>query len=165
MLEISRIDLPDLRVSAGCFAGWRRDSMGAGRRRNVWARAFCNHTLRRGGVAWLILAHGAAARAGACVAAPGSDASAGVAADAPSPEPPERQSSGYREALLQADERGQYAADALVDGLPVRMLVDTGASDVFVSASTAARLGLVPLAVAGARLRRPTACRQRRPSF
>ena len=78
------------------------------------------------------------------VACSGAEASAGVAADAPSPEPPERQSSGYREALLRADERGQYAADALVDGLPVRMLVDTGASDVFVSASTAARLGLVP---------------------
>ena len=73
------------------------------------------------------------------VAAPGAVASAGVAANAPSPE---RQSSGYREALLRADERGQYAADALVNGLPVRMLVDTGASDVVVSASTAARLGL-----------------------
>jgi aspartyl protease family protein len=35
-------------------------------------------------------------------------------------------------------------ADALIDGLKVRMLVDTGASDVFVSALTAARLGLVP---------------------
>ena len=77
--------------------------------------------------------------------APGAVASAGVAADAPSPEPPVRESSGYREALLRADERGQYAADALIDGLPVRMLVDTGASDVVVSASTAARLGLVPL--------------------
>jgi aspartyl protease family protein len=64
--------------------------------------------------------------------------------DAPAPEPPRRQSSGYREALLEADERGQYAGEALVNGLPVRMLVDTGASDVFVSASTAARLGLVP---------------------
>lgn len=74
------------------------------------------------------------------------DASAGVAANARSPEPPERQSSGYREALLRADERGQYAADALLNGLPVRMLVDTGASDVFVSALTAARLGLVPSA-------------------
>jgi aspartyl protease family protein len=76
--------------------------------------------------------------------APAVDASAGVAANAPSPEPPDRQSSGYREALLRADERGQYAADALVNGMPVRMLVDTGASDVFVSASTAARLGLFP---------------------
>jgi aspartyl protease family protein len=46
--------------------------------------------------------------------------------------------------LLQADGRGQYAGEALINGLPVRMLVDTGASDVFVSASTAARLGLVP---------------------
>ena len=76
--------------------------------------------------------------------APGPVASAGVAANTPSPESPERQSSGYREALLRADERGQYAADALVNGLPVRMLVDTGASDVFVSASTATRLGLLP---------------------
>ncbi len=76
--------------------------------------------------------------------APAAVASAGVAADAPSPEPPERQSSGYREELLQADERGQYAADTLVNGLPVRMLVDTGASHVVVSALTAARLGLVP---------------------
>jgi aspartyl protease family protein len=76
-------------------------------------------------------------------------APAGVADDAPSPQPPapqppERQSSGSRETMLEADERGQYAADALINGLPVRMLVDTGASDVFVSASTAHRLGLTP---------------------
>ncbi len=71
-------------------------------------------------------------------------APAAVAADAPPPKRLERQSYGYREESLQADVRGQYAADALVDGLPVRMLVDTGASDVFVSASMAARLGLVP---------------------
>jgi aspartyl protease family protein len=70
-------------------------------------------------------------------------APAAVAADAPTPEP-ERQSSGYREAFLKADGRGQYAAGVLVNGLPVNMLVDTGASDVFVSASTAARLGLAP---------------------
>ena len=50
----------------------------------------------------------------------------------------------YRESALRADARGQYAADALVNGLPVHMLVDTGASDVVVSASTAARLGLIP---------------------
>lgn len=56
----------------------------------------------------------------------------------------EPQSSGYREALLEADGRGQYAAGVLVNGAPVAMLVDTGASDVFVSASTAARLGLAP---------------------
>jgi aspartyl protease family protein len=50
----------------------------------------------------------------------------------------------YRETALPADRQGQYVADALVNGAPVRMLVDTGATDVVVSASTAARLGLVP---------------------
>jgi aspartyl protease family protein len=89
--------------------------------------------------------HAAAAPAPAAVApASAARAPAGVAAEAASPEPTERQSSGYREALLQADGRGQYAADALVNGAPIRMLVDTGATDVFVSASTAARLGLAP---------------------
>ena len=72
------------------------------------------------------------------------------AADAPSPSQTERRSSGYREAMLEADERGQYAAGVLVNGLPVRMLVDTGASDVVVSASTAHRLGLAP---SGGRMR------------
>ena len=64
-------------------------------------------------------------------------APAAVAADPPSLTPRESQSFGYREASLQADGRGQYAAGVLVNGVPVRMLVDTGASDVFVSASTA----------------------------
>jgi aspartyl protease family protein len=82
--------------------------------------------------------------------APVAAAPVGVAADAPSPEPAAPESSGYREALLRADGRGQYAADALVNGLTVRMLVDTGASDVIISASTAARVGLVP---SGGRMR------------
>ena len=67
-----------------------------------------------------------------------------VAAEAPAPEPPQRQSSGYREASLEADQRGQYAAEVLIDGVPVRMLVDTGATEVCVSASTSRRLGLSP---------------------
>ena len=97
-----------------------------------------------GGVAWLILALGAAARARR------------LSPPRPLP-PPSRRPSGnavaeegarrrvfsYREIALRADGRGQYAADTLVNGMPVRMLVDTGASDVVVSASTAARLGLV----------------------
>ena len=62
-------------------------------------------------------------------AAPASVAEAPAeAADAASPAPPEPQSSGYREAALQADGRGQYAAGVLINGVPVRMLVDTGAS-------------------------------------
>jgi aspartyl protease family protein len=71
-------------------------------------------------------------------------ATGAVAAEAPSPEPPQRESSGYREALLEADQRGQYAAGVLVNGVPVPMLIDTGASHVGVSASTARRLGLSP---------------------
>jgi aspartyl protease family protein len=55
-----------------------------------------------------------------------------------------RPAASYRETALRADAQGQYAGEALINGLPARMLVDTGASDVFVSASTAARLGLVP---------------------
>jgi aspartyl protease family protein len=69
---------------------------------------------------------------------------AGFVADAPAPKSPQRQSSGYREALLEADQRGQYAAGALINGAPVRMLVDTGATEVCISASTARRLGLSP---------------------
>jgi aspartyl protease family protein len=77
-------------------------------------------------------------------AAPAAEAAVG-AADAPSPALSEPQSSGYREALLKADQRGQYAAGVLINGVPVQMLVDTGASQVCVSASTARRLGLSPL--------------------
>jgi aspartyl protease family protein len=55
-----------------------------------------------------------------------------------------RQVFSYRESALRADARGQYAADTLVNGSSVRMVVDTGATDVVVSASTAARIGLVP---------------------
>jgi aspartyl protease family protein len=74
--------------------------------------------------------------------ASGAGATGAVAAEAPSPVPPQRESSAYREALLEADQRGQYAAEALVNGVPVRMLIDTGATEVCVSASTARRLGL-----------------------
>ena len=80
--------------------------------------------------------------------APASVASAtgAIAAEAPAAEPPQRQSSGYREALLEADQHGQYAAEVSVNGSPVRMLIDTGATQVCVSASTARRLGLSPSA-------------------
>ncbi len=65
-------------------------------------------------------------------------------ADEPAPRVADGEPSGFRETSLQADSRGQYAADVLVNGLPVRMIVDTGASVVAISASTAARLGLAP---------------------
>jgi aspartyl protease family protein len=76
--------------------------------------------------------------------APASAAGVTDAIAAEAPAPPRRQSSGYREALLEADQRGQYAAEVSVNGSPVRMLIDTGATQVCVSASTARRLGLSP---------------------
>src|SRR5271166_2968889 len=64
-----------------------------------------------------------------------------AAAAAPPPETPSP-GAAYRRAVLQADVLGQYMADALVNGAPVKMMVDTGASIVVLSAMTAARLGL-----------------------
>jgi aspartyl protease family protein len=72
-------------------------------------------------------------------------AAAGAATnEARLPDPPPRESAGYREALLEANPHGQYTAEVLIDGSPVWMLVDTGATLVCVSASTARRLGLSP---------------------
>ena len=79
--------------------------------------------------------------------APNGTAPVETAAEAPvAKRPAEPPTSGYREASLAADARGQYAAEALVEGVSVRMLVDTGASVVIISAATAARLGLTPSA-------------------
>jgi len=71
-------------------------------------------------------------------AAPGAASAETIPADLGSPP----RASGYREAVLRADARGQYTADALVNGAPVRMLIDTGASIVVLSGATAARLGV-----------------------
>jgi len=71
-----------------------------------------------------------------------STAEAPAAADA-TPSTAEVRPAGFREAAIGADERGQYTAEAIVDGLPVTMMIDTGASVVTISAATAARLGLV----------------------
>ena len=77
-------------------------------------------------------------------AAPAPAAVASASKNAAAEQHAVRQVFSYREIALQADARGQYAADTLVNGMPVRMLVDTGASDIVISASTAARLGLAP---------------------
>ena len=50
--------------------------------------------------------------------------------------------SGYRQASIPADAGGQYVADFLVNGQDVLGMVDTGATFVALSASTAARLGV-----------------------
>ena len=58
-------------------------------------------------------------------------------ADSPVPD-----AGGYREATIAADIRGQYEADFLINGVSVHGLIDTGASLVTLTPSTAARLGL-----------------------
>lgn len=61
-------------------------------------------------------------------------------ARAPIGEPP----SAYleRRAVLQADSAGHYTANAVINGRPVDVLVDTGATTVAISSETARRLGL-----------------------
>ena len=74
------------------------------------------------------------------------EASRTAPASEAAPKEAERRSSAFRQASIEADQRGQYTAEALVNGLPVRMMIDTGASVVSVSSSTAVRLGLSPSA-------------------
>jgi len=50
----------------------------------------------------------------------------------------------FNEKSIPADAGGQYSVDVLIDGQPVRMLVDTGATMVVISADLADRLGLNP---------------------
>jgi aspartyl protease family protein len=78
------------------------------------------------------------ARAPSTAESPAAAAAADVA-----PSTAEARHPGFREAAIGAGERGQYTAEAIVDGLPVTMMIDTGASVVTISAATAARLGLV----------------------
>jgi aspartyl protease family protein len=54
-----------------------------------------------------------------------------------------REGSGFREASIAADAGGQFRASAFIEGQPVDMMVDTGATVIAISAETAARLGVV----------------------
>jgi aspartyl protease family protein len=74
-----------------------------------------------------------------------------VAAPARSSAPPMRAEIGQNASLsasataetsIEADRGGQYAANVEINGQPVRMLVDTGATMVVISYETAKRLGL-----------------------
>ncbi len=68
------------------------------------------------------------------------------AAPAPQPLPVEadRADDGFREASITGDAHGQYHANVLIEGQPVEMMVDTGATVVAISAATAAQLGVYP---------------------
>lgn len=70
-----------------------------------------------------------------------------AAQPAPAPRPQVTQAAatdGFREKTIPADRGGQYSVDALIDGVNVHMLVDTGATMVTISASLADRIGLTP---------------------
>jgi aspartyl protease family protein len=60
------------------------------------------------------------------------------------PEAPASISANSRSLVIRAAEGGHFAVDARIDGRPVAFLVDTGASQVTLRASDAARLGLHP---------------------
>ena len=66
------------------------------------------------------------------IAAP---AKANVALSAPA-------QTGAAEASIDADDGGQYATEVYINGAPVKMLVDTGATMVVISYQTASRIGL-----------------------
>jgi aspartyl protease family protein len=53
-------------------------------------------------------------------------------------------SDALHEKSIPADAGGQFQVDALIEGLPARMLVDTGATMVSISAELAARIGATP---------------------
>jgi aspartyl protease family protein len=70
-------------------------------------------------------------------AAPAPD-KANVASSQPSPDA----ASDAAEASIDADHGGQYATEVYIDGVAVKMLIDTGATMVVISHDTAARLSL-----------------------
>jgi aspartyl protease family protein len=62
----------------------------------------------------------------------------------PQPLQPASRSSGPRQVSLRADQVGQFEAHAVINGLTVPVIVDTGATTVALSADTARRLGVMP---------------------
>lgn len=67
-----------------------------------------------------------------------------LAAQASRPAEPARAEDGFRETSIAADGGGQFSTDVLIDGEPIHMLVDSGATMVSISADVAARLGIRP---------------------
>ncbi len=70
-----------------------------------------------------------------------------MGAVAPPPPPPpiaSQETGGDREAVLRPNGQGQYFTEVLIEGQPVPMVVDTGASFVSLSWNTAMRLGVRP---------------------
>lgn len=55
-------------------------------------------------------------------------------------------STNYRTVTLNSDNRGHFAVSARIDGRPVDLVVDTGASRIVLRETSAARLGIFPRA-------------------
>ena len=55
-------------------------------------------------------------------------------------------STNYRTVTLSSDKRGHFAVSARIDGRPVDLVVDTGASKIVLRETSAARLGIFPRA-------------------
>jgi len=75
---------------------------------------------------------------------PTASAAPARAATAPDPAPAASLADPHGEKSIAADAGGQYTLDVLIGGLSVRMMVDTGATMVVISAALADRLGLSP---------------------
>jgi len=53
---------------------------------------------------------------------------------------------GYRTVTLNSDRRGHFSVEARIDGRPIGLVVDTGASKIVLRETSAARLGIFPRA-------------------
>ncbi len=67
---------------------------------------------------------------------------------APAPRPAPALGAGFRQVALGANSQGHFVADAVIDGSPVTVMVDTGATTVALTDATARRLGIYPPASA-----------------
>ena len=63
---------------------------------------------------------------------------------APSPRPAPAEPANPRRVALDADRSGHFLADVVINGRSVAMMVDTGATTVALSETTARRLGITP---------------------
>ena len=74
------------------------------------------------------------------------NSSSALVASASAPNKPAQTPSGYRTVTLRSDKSGHFAVEARIDGRPIGLVVDTGASRIVLRETSAARLGIFPRA-------------------
>jgi aspartyl protease family protein len=72
--------------------------------------------------------------------------SAQVADEPAAAQRPAQTTNGYRTVTLNSDRCGHFAVEARIDGRPIDLVVDTGASRIVLRETSAARLGIFPRA-------------------